>query len=83
MGDVVRLCDIDVSNSVYFTITNPHYSDSMIMDCSYDYPKDYQRILEVFKLAQRLDLKITYRAHGSEIDEWCRELYETYIGIET
>lgn len=81
MGEVVRLCDINVENSVYFTLTNPHYQYSQIMDAAYDYPQEEIRILSVFKLAQRLDLKITYKTDNPDAKAWLDELYDTYIRI--
>lgn len=83
MGEIIRLCDIDISNSVYFTMINPHYAESLIMDFTYEYPEDRIRILEMFKFAQRLDLRLTYKTKNSEADEWLKELYTTYIGVET
>lgn len=80
MGEIVRLCDIDISNSIYFTMTNPHYVDSLIMDFTYEYPRDRIRILEMFKFAQRLGLKMTYKSQNEEAIEWLDELNEVYIG---
>lgn len=79
MGKAVLLSDIDISNSCFFTMTNPHYKDSLVMDFAYEYPQDRLRILEMFKFAQRLDLKITYNSRNAKACEWMSELYDTYI----
>lgn len=81
MGEVTRLSDIDISNTVYMTVTNPYYKNSEIMDVAYEYPKESTRILNAFKLAQRLGLKITYITSNSDAAEWLEELYDTYIKI--
>ena len=79
MGKAILLSEIDISNSVFFTMTNPHYKDSLVMDFAYEYPQDRLRILEMFKFAQRLDLKITYNSMNPKACAWLDELYETYI----
>lgn len=79
-NEITCLADIDLTNSVYFLLKNPHYAGSEIMDLSFEYPKDRINILQIFKEAQRLDLSLYYRAHNHEALEWLAELYKTYIG---
>ena len=79
MGSAVLLSDVDISNTVFFKMTNTHYRNSLIMDFAYEYPQDKLRILEMFKFAQRLDLEIEYNSINPDACEWLDELYDTYI----
>ena len=77
--EVKCLADIDISNTAFFTLTNPHYKDSGIMEVCYQYPEEQIHIIEMFKIANRLGIKISYSCRKPDAMRFMDERYREYI----
>lgn len=72
--------DIDLSNAVFFELSNPYYTGTQCnnMDFNFEYPKERIHIIQTIKLAVRCGLDIKFKSYNREAEEWTRNYYETY-----
>lgn len=77
---LVSASDIDFSNTVFMTLSNPSYQGEEIntMDVAYEYPKERIHIIEMIKLAVRCGMKISFHSDNKKAMDWLIDYYEEY-----
>ena len=77
------LSEVDISNVVFFELSNPHYDGGEInhMDLSYKFPEDKKYIIGIIKLATRCGLDLKFHSHSSEAGSWTARYYEHYKSL--
>lgn len=78
MGHIVQLSDVDTSKGVTLTFSNTHIDEQNTMEVGCEWPRDKIIIMQLIKLAVRLDLDFKYQAFNKEAEDYISAYYEEY-----
>ena len=77
---LIDIADIDMGDTVFITLSNPHYDGEEInrIEVGYEYPKEKIRIIEAVKLAVRCGLTFSFHSQNAEAEDFTARYYEEY-----
>ena len=77
---ILKVSDIDLSNTVFFELSNPLYTgeECNVMEFAYDFPKERLHIIQIIKLAVRCGLTIKFHSYNKQAEKWVVDYFEMY-----